>query len=73
MRRCFRACNVTPGNIWFPLGNNGNLSNANNRIELLEAYDWLGIENMVMDAGWFGENCPSIFGRKIRNTSLLAF
>jgi alpha-galactosidase len=40
-------------NTWFPVGDNGNLANARNQIELLEAYAPLGIEYMVMDAGWF--------------------
>ena len=40
-------------NTWFPVGDNGNLATAENQIELLEAYAPLGIEYMVMDAGWF--------------------
>jgi len=40
-------------NTWFPVGDNGNLATAKNQIELLEAYAPLGIEYMVMDAGWF--------------------
>jgi len=40
-------------NTWFPVGDNGNLVTAENQIELLEAYAPLGIEYMVMDAGWF--------------------
>jgi alpha-galactosidase len=40
-------------NTWFPVGDNGNLANAQNQIGLLQAYAPLGIEYMVMDAGWF--------------------
>ncbi len=45
-------------NTWFPVGDDGNLADAQNQIELLEAYAGLGIEYLVMDAGWFEGKWP---------------
>jgi len=44
----------TQSNTWFPVGNDGGKANAENQIELLRAYKPLGIEYLVMDAGWYG-------------------
>ena len=41
-------------NSWFPVGNDGGRANEANQIELLRAYAPLGIEYLVMDAGWYG-------------------
>ena len=40
-------------NTWFPSGDDGNKANEQNQIELIEAYSKLGIEYVVIDAGWF--------------------
>ena len=42
-------------NTWFPVGDNGGNANEQNQVELLRAYAPLGIEYLVMDAGWYGE------------------
>ena len=44
----------TQCNTWFPVGNDGGKANEKNQIELLRAYAPLGIEYLVMDAGWYG-------------------
>jgi len=44
----------TQCNTWFPVGDNGGNANEKNQVELLEAYAGLGIEYLVMDAGWYG-------------------
>ncbi len=59
------GCKPLPGvqcNTWFPVGDNGNLATAENQVELLEAYAPLGIEYMVMDAGWFEGLWPTGVG-----------
>ena len=45
----------TQCNTWFPVGDDGGKANEQNQIELLAAYQPLGIEYIVMDAGWYGE------------------
>lgn len=42
-------------NTWFPVGDDGGKASEQNQIELLEAYRELGIEYLVMDAGWYGD------------------
>jgi len=42
-------------NTWFPVGDNGGNANEQNQVELLQAYEPLGIDYLVMDAGWYGE------------------
>ena len=42
-------------NTWFPVGDDGGKANEQNQIELLRAYKLLGIEYLVMDAGWYGD------------------
>lgn len=49
-------------NTWFPVGDDGNKANEANQIELLRAYAPLGIEYMVMDAGWFVGGWPGGVG-----------
>ena len=44
----------TQCNTWFAVGDDGGKANAQNQIELLEAYAAIGIEYLVMDAGWYG-------------------
>lgn len=44
----------TQCNTWFPVGDDGGKANERNQVELLEAYAPLGIEYLVMDAGWYG-------------------
>ena len=44
----------TQCNTWFPVGDDGGKASEQNQIELLEAYQGLGIEYLVMDAGWYG-------------------
>ena len=44
----------TQCNSWFPVGDDGGLANEQNQKELLRAYAPLGIEFLVMDAGWYG-------------------
>ncbi len=44
----------TQCNTWFPVGDDGGKASEQNQIELLEAYRGLGIEYLVMDAGWYG-------------------
>ena len=43
-------------NSWFPVGDNGGKATEQNQVELLSAYASLGIEYLVMDAGWYGES-----------------
>lgn len=43
----------TQCNTWFPVKTGVN-ANEKNQIELIEAYGLLGIEYVVMDAGWYG-------------------
>jgi len=43
-------------NTWFPVGDNGGNATAENQTALLHAYRSLGIEYLVMDAGWFGDS-----------------
>lgn len=45
----------TQCNTWFPCGD-GTRASAANQIELLKAYKQIGIEYMVMDAGWYGDS-----------------
>ena len=45
---------VTQCNTWFPVGDDGDKVTADNQIELLQAYQPLGIEYLVTDAGWYG-------------------
>ncbi len=45
-------------NTWFPVGDDGGKASEQNQIELLESYQGLGIEYLVMDAGWYG-NTPN--------------
>jgi len=40
-------------NTWFPSGDDGNKANEKNQIEIIEGYAKLGIEYIVIDAGWF--------------------
>ncbi|MHB0856009.1 MAG: glycoside hydrolase family 36 protein [Anaerolineae bacterium] len=40
-------------NTWFPSGDDGNLANETNQIEIINAYKPLEIEYLVIDAGWF--------------------
>jgi alpha-galactosidase len=42
-------------NTWFPVGDDGGRANEKNQIALLDAYQPLGLEYMVMDAGWYGD------------------
>jgi alpha-galactosidase len=44
----------TQCNTWFPVGDDGGKANEANQVALLEAYKGLGIEYLVMDAGWYG-------------------
>jgi alpha-galactosidase len=44
----------TQCNTWFPVGDDGGKANEQNQVDLLAAYAPLGIEYMVMDAGWYG-------------------
>jgi len=44
----------TQCNTWFPVGNDGGKAGEENQIALLEAYKGLGIEYLVLDAGWYG-------------------
>jgi alpha-galactosidase len=44
----------TQCNTWFPVGDDGGLASEQNQTELLRAYAPLGIEFLVMDAGWYG-------------------
>ncbi|MHB1294977.1 MAG: glycoside hydrolase family 36 protein [Anaerolineae bacterium] len=39
-------------NTWFPSGDDGNLANETNQLEIIQAYADLGIEYIVVDAGW---------------------
>jgi len=43
-------------NSWFPVGDNGGNATEENQAALLSAYASLGIEYLVMDAGWYGES-----------------
>ncbi|MHB1293993.1 MAG: glycoside hydrolase family 36 protein [Anaerolineae bacterium] len=45
-------------NTWFPSGDDGNLANETNQIEIIKAYEPLGIEYLVIDAGWFEGRWP---------------
>ncbi|MHB0857817.1 MAG: glycoside hydrolase family 36 protein [Anaerolineae bacterium] len=49
-------------NTWFPSGDDGNLSNETNQLEIIQAYADLGIEYIVIDAGWSVDGHPNGMG-----------
>jgi len=43
-------------NTWWAVGNDGGRANEKNQVQLLKAYKSLGIEYLITDAGWYGQN-----------------